>query len=190
MPNNVSGMAAPVGGLPAIGDGGYLIVSSLVMSPGGVPAPGQTWLLDVVRWRLASGYGEAPFAKGGMMGATSFRRTGYTHVWEAEIVVDLRLQPALILGTVLQTEIFFRLGAPFQAGPIAPWDVRDRYYWAPRCHLSDTSPAVEAGAKLRVRQRVSGVVSGHVFLLPDQGDPEVAGNPAGAYQQWLNNNGT
>ena len=176
MPNVILGMVAPVGGFSAIGDGGYLIVSSLFASIGQGQRIGQTWLLDVVRWKLASGYGEAPLAKGGMMGATSFRRTGYTHVWEAEIIVDLRLQPGLILGQTLQTEIFFKLGSPFQ--------IRPRYIWAPRCHLSDASPAVEAGDKKRVRQRVSGVVSGHVFLLPDQGDP------AGAYQQWLNNNGT
>jgi hypothetical protein len=182
--NNIEAEPAPIGGLGVVGDGGYIVVTWNTV-PGNSRPFYQHALLDVIRWRLASGFGEQPIAKGGMLGATSSRRTGYTHVWEAEVLLDLRIQPRIVLGRPLQTELLFRVGTHSVEGQT----VSPRYYWLPRAHLDNSSPAVEAGAKLRVRQHVAGCANSHLFLLPDDGIPGDVNTLAGAYQAWLSGPG-
>ncbi len=178
-PQPISDWAAPVSGLPALGEGGYLIFGTL-------ESPVVTRLVDVVHWSIAEGFGESPIAKGGMLGATSSRRTGYAIAWECEIVTDLRIQPNLLFQVpsvaspwkATDVQAWFRLGSP-------PGSVRPRYYWVPRLKLASLSPAVDAGDKRRVRQRLSGTANSHVFLLPEEGDPLDPATLAGAYNAWL-----
>lgn len=183
---DISGLASPIGGLAAIGDAGYMI-----LRPNG-PTGGDYALVDVLRWRMASSFGEQPIAKSGMLGATASRRTGHAYVWEAEIVLDMRLEAEIKLRDQLLTgwtwgthstfsaEIFFKLGTP-QLPVVNP-----RFYWLARAKLDSFSPAVDANSKERVRYKVAGCANCHCLLLPDQGDPNDGGQSiAGAYKLYL-----
>jgi len=186
--NDIANVTAPIGGMAAVGDRGYLIVrpASLTSAP--------FTLVDVIRWRMASSFGEHPIAKSGMLGATASRRTGHSYVWEAEVVLDLRVQAELLLresnylgylsaanSSLMSAEVFFRLGQ--QIGAASP-----RYYWLPRAKIDSFSPMVEAGEKRRVRYKVAGCANCHCLLLPDQGDPNDPNTVAGAYAAFLGNN--
>ena len=185
--NQIAGLTAPIGGCPGVGDGGYIIASELTnvgQYGGGTRA--ATWLIDVERWRIVSSYGETALAAGGMMGATLSRRTGYAHVWEADVVLDLRAQPALFLQYTLDLELLFRLPAPSAFVAVAP-----RYWWLPRAHLDQSATILDAAGKKRVRARIAGTATCHLFLLPEQGDPQDGGaTRAGAYKEWLGRNRT
>jgi hypothetical protein len=189
---DLSGFGSPIGGIAAVGDGGYMLIR-----PTDIPYTNYT-LLDVIRWRIASGFGEQPIAKSGMLGATASRRTGHSYVWEAEVVTDLRIQAELPLresnsggfiwtppGSRLAAEIYFRLGTPVCP---APATVQPRYYWLPRGKIDSFSPMVDAGDKRRVRYKLAGCANCHCLLLPEQGDPLDGGvTTAGAYAQYLAN---
>jgi hypothetical protein len=176
--NAIGGSAAPVGGLCATGDGGYIIIGGSSVS--------NAQLIDVERWRIVTGYGESPLAKGGMMGATSSRRTGYSHVWEADILLDLRIEPFVVLGEQLEVELLFRVGTPIIDEIPGTLRIDPRYYWLARAHIDSASPAV--AVKKLVRQRINGVANCHLFLLPDDGNPNDRHSRAGAYKQWLGTN--
>ena len=132
-----------------------------------------------------------------MLGATASRRTGHSYVWEAEVVLDMRVEAELILresymngyiGTLtnssfMAAEIFFKVGTIIHASVAHP-----RYYWLPRAKIESFSPSVDAGDKRRVRYKVSGCANCHCLLLPDQGDPTSATTVAGAYQTYLTAN--
>jgi hypothetical protein len=189
--NDISSYVTPIGGMAALSDGGYIIIkpASFTYLP--------LILVDVIRWRIASSFGEQPLAKSGMLGATASRRTGHSYVWEAEIVLDLRVQAELLLresyrggyvnmtqSSFLSAEIFFKLGEP-----VAPSTAHQRYYWIPRAKIDAFSPMVEAGDKRRVRYKVAGCANCHCLLLPDQGDPNDGGaTVAGAYNVYLGRN--
>jgi hypothetical protein len=152
---------------------------------------------------MASSFGEQPIAKSGMLGATASRRTGHSYVWEAEVVLDLRMEAELYLrdavglsgtayggytGTLtnscyMTAEIFFKVGTVIHASVARP-----RYYWLPRAKIDSFSPMVDAGDKKRVRYKVAGCANCHCLLLPDQGYPASANTVAGAYQLYLNAN--
>lgn len=178
--NDVQNLPAPPGGMHVRGEGGSLIVSPVLY---GTSTP--VMLFDVEAWKVAGSCGEAPFAKGGMMGATSSRRTGYSYVWEADVVIDLRVQPWLELRRRLEVELLFRWGEPSvqaSAGVSIMW----RYWWLPRAHVDQCSGGLamkEAG-----RQHLSGVASSHMLLLPEEGDPGDSTTRAGAYLAWLQTN--
>jgi hypothetical protein len=170
--NDVTGFTSPIGGIQAVGDGGYIVATQL---------GGASWLLDVERWRILSSFGETALAAGGMMGSTLSRRTGYAHVWEADVVLDLRVPVVHILSRLIQFELLFRLPAPAGYATVQP-----RYYWLPRAHLDTAGQTLDAGGKLRPRQRIAGTASCHLFLLPEDGNPQDGGATyAGAYYQWL-----
>jgi hypothetical protein len=189
--NDIGAFVTPIGGMASISDGGYMLVRGISYTANPLT------LLDVIRWRLASSFGEQPIAKSGMLGATASRRTGHSYVWEAEVVLDLRVEAELILresyrsgyiGTLtnpsyLTAEIFFKVGTVIHASVAHP-----RYYWLPRAKIDSFSPMVEAGDKRRVRYKVAGCANCHCLLLPDQGDPASANTVAGAYQLYLNAN--
>lgn len=172
--NPLEGSLAPVGGLPLSGAGGYLIVRRLISEP-------NTYLLDVSGWRMLSGTGMAPVAKGGMLGATSMRRTGYSHMWQADVILDLRLIPKTILFREMAVEILFRLGEPTVWGS-------PRYLWLPRAVVE--SVGATATATARTRCPLAGSATAHAFVLPDEGDPADPATRAGAYKQWLGRNET
>jgi hypothetical protein len=187
-PNPLADLAAPIGGTVPNSEHGYLVII-----PIGSPPP-PSILLDVTRWSGQVGFLESPFAKGGMMGATSTRRVGYAYTWDGEGTMDLRAQIALqfvgpnndrYLPPEFTCECYFRLGEKFQqaANLISP-----RYWWVPRAKLELWSPIVNAGDKKKVRFSFRGTSNGHAFLLPDQGDPIGGTGIAGAYYQWLQNN--
>ena len=67
-PQPIAVWTAPVSGIPALGEGGHLVFSTL-------ESPIETRIIDVVHWSIAEGFGESPLAKGGMLGATCSRRT-------------------------------------------------------------------------------------------------------------------
>jgi hypothetical protein len=185
--NDISEIPSQIGGAAEVGDGGYILVTPRIPpTPGygfGVGSTLGPYLLDVARWRLASGFGESPIAKGGMMGATSSRRTGYSHVWEADVLLDPRIDPWVLFAQHLQVELLFRRGTPIALPGVDP-----RYYWLPRAHLDSFSPEIDANEKRRVRVKVAGCANSHMFLLPDDGDPNDQGaTRAGAYRQWLTN---
>jgi len=187
--NDIGTLTTPIGGMAAMSVDGYIIIrpSSFTFTP--------LTRLDVIRWRLASSFGEQPIAKSGMLGATASRRTGHSYVWEAEVVLDLRVQAELLLResyragygqinppSYMAAEIYFKLGAPI--GAASP-----RYYWLPRAKIDSFSPMVDAGDKKRVRYKVAGCANCHCLLLPDQGDPNDGGaTVAGAYQKYLTGN--
>jgi len=165
-------LAASIGGLAVQGHGGYLLATRI----GGYGSSFPTYLIDVARWQLATSYSEQALGIGGMLGATSSRRTGYAYVWDAEVVVDLRQSAELALRP-LTVEMLLRLGG-------SSW-VPPRYYWIPRAHIDRATAMTDAGAKKVGRQRLSGVANCHVFLLPDQGSPDLPNTPAGAYKVWM-----
>jgi hypothetical protein len=190
--NPIASYVTPVGGMAAVSDGGYMIIkpASFTYLP--------LTLVDVIRWRMASSFGEQPLAKSGMLGATASRRTGHSYVWEAEVMLDLRIQAELLLresyligyngqltnSSYLSAEIYFKLG-----WPVAPLTVHPRYYWIPRAKIDAFSPMVEAGDKRRVRYKMAGCANCHCLLLPDQGDPADGGaTVAGAYNVYLGRN--
>lgn len=167
---------APIGGIGVSGEGGCLYVAQAYGYYGVQPS----LRIDVASWRLATSYSEQSLAIGGMMGATSSRRTGYAYVWEAEVVVDIR-QAADMPFWSLQVEALFHLG--YQAY----WPtVADRYVWIPRAHIQETTAVTDAAGKKRGRMHLAGVANCHVFPLPDAGSPNNPSTAAGAYQLWLN----
>jgi len=191
--NDLGSAKSPIGGMTAISDGGYMLIRPI----DGLTSDVTFKPVDVIRWRMASSFGEQPIAKSGMLGATASRRTGHSYVWEAEIVLDLRVQAELLLRESLlsgftlsspsrfSAELYFQLGRPFAvAGDV----VRLRYYWLPRAKIDSFSPMVEAGDKKRVRYKVAGCANCHCLLLPDQGDPADKTTVAGAYNVFLGNN--
>jgi hypothetical protein len=189
--NSISNFLAPIGGLAAIGDGGSMLIQAWDV---GTSESDIFYTIDVIRWRLASSFGEQPIAKSGMLGATASRRTGHSYVWEAEVVLDLRVQAELILresflsgftpgvASHLMAQVYFRLGRSL------PNEVDHRYYWLPRAKIDSFSPMVEAGDKRRVRYKIAGCANCHCLLLPDQGDPHTVSTVAGGYAEYLRRN--
>jgi hypothetical protein len=188
--NSLGTVLSPIGGLPALSDGGAMLIQCWDVGTG---VADTFIILDVIRWRMASSFGEQPLAKSGMLGATASRRTGHSYVWEAEVVLDLRVQAELTLResflngytasdpSHLMAQIYFRLGKPFPDNI----DVDYRYYWLPRAKIDAFSPMVEAGDKRRVRYKVAGCANCHCLLLPDQGCPNDPSTVAGAYAEYL-----
>lgn len=196
--NFLDAKLSPIGGLAAISDGGSMLIQSWDV---GTSVENTFIVLDVIRWRMASSFGEQPIAKSGMLGATASRRTGHSYVWEAEVVLDLRVQAELVLresflqgftlidmvthkveASHLMAQVYFRLGRSL------PDDVDHRYYWLARAKIDSFSPVVEAGDKRRVRYKVAGCANCHCLLLPDQGDPHDDSTVAGAYAEYLRRN--
>jgi hypothetical protein len=194
--NDIANANSAIGGLTVIGDGGYMLIRpadwEFITSNNKRYSP-----IDVIRWRMASSFGEQPIAKSGMLGATASRRTGHSYVWEAEVILDLRVQAELILresflfgfntglASRLCAEVYFQLGRPMAVADTA-YPVTLRYYWLPRAKIDSFSPMVEAGDKRRVRYKVAGCANCHCLLLPDQGNPLDGGaTVAGAYAQYL-----
>jgi hypothetical protein len=182
--DNLSTRQAAIGGIGVQPWQGYLLVE--VLWPLGGSAAKQTSVIDVQRWRIVTSYGEQALGIGGQLGATSSRRTGYTYLWECEIVVDLRIAAELVFRQQREIEVLFRLGTPDQPGDLL---IAPRYYWIPRAHIDQATPVMDAGAKKRARLRVAGVANCHAFLLPDQGHPGDPATVAGAYAEWLRQNG-
>ena len=98
-------------------------------------------------------------------------------------MLDLRVVPSMIMSAVLNLDMLLRVASHAGVDP--------RFMWIPRAHLDGASLALDAGGKLRVRQHISGVTSGHVAFLPDAGNPQDGGvTRAGAYYEYLRSNRT
>ena len=181
--NDISKYKSVVGGGRSRSTGGIIRINPYnpVLQPatGGSIDTGPGLFYDVAEWNLLEGFEESPIAHDGLLGATDACRIGYAYTFDFEVILDLRNQPELSLRWVDGAQILFRLGTPWATIPSANGDdgpfltangqLQARYYWCPLGRLLSIAPAVRPHDKEFVRQRVTGMAAGHVFLLPELG---------------------
>jgi len=191
MPAYLSGYNSLIGGGHASSVGGTLAVYPSKFNADYTPNPPPT-LLDVGKWEILESFEEAPLPIGGYIGATPTRRMGYQYAWELDIIFDLRNPPDWLLRSIQDFQINFYLGFPTASGvPIgANDDARTgayvtRYYWSPLNKLDKAVPVLDANTKKMVRIHCSGHATGHIFLIPDMGDPTDSSTIPGAYAAWI-----
>ena len=187
MQPSLAGRLSLIGGGLATSIGGYVAVYSRK------DVDGEPTTLDVGRWSLTESFQEEPLACSGNLGATDSRRKGYVYVWEMDIIFDLRSPPDVLLRDIEAFEIVFWFGDSDKSNmtdadgdPIDGGEaIDDRYYWSPLNKIDSATPVLDANGKKMVAIHVTGRATGHVFLIPDQGDPGDDGTIAGAYKKWL-----
>ena len=190
--NDISGYKTPIGGGLASGVGGCLLIHQTLF--GGLATSDLSDLtnfqeLDVRRWRTLYGFQEGAIAASGALGATRSRRTGYAYTWEAEVLLDMRRQPELILRNQLGCQILFKISRRGMASIPSSinGDVLDKYLWCPLARIVSASEPLDAGEPHMVRQEIVGTAGGHILTISDFADISDPNTVAGAYWNWLTN---